>query len=245
MLGCAAPQSHPNAGNSIDVDAVLKIDDTWTLFRFGGSRYQSLSEDSLPAKFRRAAAWMEIASPGGAFRPVQGVVAGSGHFYLVDAAQKRLCLYDSGARLLSTFPLPPSNPPASPGRVEIFRGANGSFTVVDYLAAEAWQYADRRESVGGADWVLLNRAKLPLGISDCFQEPGNLVLDCRVGREPARFDVSLNRIGAHSATSGRDRMVWHVDTGEWVLEASAKDSANGILFRFRPSRRQLEIPPPR
>jgi hypothetical protein len=204
------------------------------------------------ATLRSPEGWLGITSPGGAFRPVQAVQGILGHFYLLDAAQGRLCLYDTGAQLLSTFPLPQELLPFTPGRMEVFRGADGAFTFVDYFAAEAWQFADRQGSEGSPDWVLRNQAKLPMGIQSCVQEPGRSSLACILPDGPVRLDASLNRIEVHTMPSARNgtRLFWDPDASAWVLEASQpaasnsasgpKDSAGSLLFRFWQAQRQLE-----
>jgi len=242
--GCASSlPSEPAKG--IEADAVISSSHSWYVFRFNDLRY--LQMPAQPEAWNEAALqpqekWLEISSPGGAFRPVQAVEGILGDFYLLDAAQGRLCLYDTGAQLLSTFPLPQELQPFTPGRMEVFRGADGGFTFVDYFAGEAWQYADRQGSEGSPDWVLRNRAKLPLGIQSCVQEPGHSSLNCVLPEGPVRLDASLNRIEVHMMPPARNgtRMFWDTSASAWVLEANAPDPQGGILFRFWPSQHQLE-----
>ncbi len=213
------------------------------MFRFGSLRYLRLpakvenwNEKTLNAQ----EGWLEIASPGGSFRPVQAVMGMHGHFYLVDGAQGRLCLYDTAAQLLSIFPLPTAILPATPGRTAVFRAADGAFTFMDYMTGEANQFADRQGSEGGTDWILRNRVKLPLGIRSCIQDAKASGIACAISDGPAHLDASLNRIESHlTSSNGKARLVWDGDAGEWVLEGYALDSER-LLFRFWSAQRRLE-----
>ena len=237
--------------DGIEADAAIPSGNSWYVLRLNSPRYLHLSDAGgawSESTFNAVQSWREIASPGGAFRPVS-VISGSpgtGHFYLLDAAQGRLCLYDTAAQLISTFPLPQSVLPFIPGRMEAFRGADGAFTFLDYQSGEALQFADRQGSEGGTDWVIRNRVKLPMGIRDCIQEPGTADLSCSMPDGPARFDASLNRIGAGHALplKRRTRMFWDRDAVAWSLEAFPQDSGRGALFRFHPARHRLETVAP-
>ncbi len=224
---------------------MLRTDHGWLLFRFDALRYQKMADGDSSWRgdgWNRGDRWLTLSSPGGVFRPMQAVRAGMGQFYLVDAGQQRLCLYDTGAQLLSTFPLPAALPPAQPGRVEVFRGANGSFTFLDYFDGEAWQYVDRYGGEGAPDWVLRNHTRLPLGLDACWQDPGGLGLACQAQRSPMRLDDALNRVGAGTTARGPVRMVWDPQASEWVLEAKDARSA-ALLLQFRPAQRRLTTAP--
>jgi hypothetical protein len=201
LAGCAAPGARPHAvaaGAGPETDAVLPAPDGWRIFQLGTRRHAVVPArpDAWVRGVPRAPVWKTLAAPSGAFRPVQAVPGHRGYFYLVDAASARLCLYDAGASLLSTYPLPPEFTPFPAGRAAVFRGADGAFTFVDYGAGEASQYADRQMSEAGASrWIPRGRVKLPAGIRDCVQPPGSTELFCRdAGGAPLRFDGSLNRV---------------------------------------------------
>lgn len=218
----------------------------WRLFRLAAQRFARVPADSAAwaGDAWTAAEWKALPSPGGAFRPVQAVQAARGYFLLVDAASSRLCLYDTSAGLISTFPLPERFTPFPAARAAVFRGADGTFIFADYASGEAWQYADREIAQGAANWILRARVKMPMGWRDCYQQPGSEGLACRVGNGAARFDGALNR--ATGATgSGRgipeSRLEWDPESREWVLTGGASAEAPP-LFRFRPAGRSLVSP---
>jgi len=228
VVGCATHSASSNRNPGIEADAVVHSRDMWYAFRFGGARY---------SRFPNFESWKEIASPGGAFRPVAALEGIQGHFYLLDAAQGRLCLYDTGAQLISTFPLPSILLPWAPGRMVAFRGADGAFTFLDYASGEAWQFADRQGSEGTADWILRNRIRLPMGIRDCIQEPDSGSIACVLPDGPARFDASLNKSSDHNNNHSGGRTVWDESAREWTLEVADKD---GFGFRFLSVQRRLQ-----
>jgi hypothetical protein len=246
LAGCAPTPVSTVFVTGVEADAVMPSGDSWYVFRFSGRHYLRLparAEAWNERDFLFRQAWLTITSPGGAFRPVQAVAGVQGHFYLLDAAQGRLCLYDTAAQLLSTFPLPQALPPFTPGRMEVFRGGDGAFTFVDYMAGEAWQFADRQGSEGGMDWVLRNRVKLPMGIRDCVQAPGRSTLSCALSGSPIRLDASLNRIESRGTAPVRDgeRLSWDPDAAAWILEVFPNGLEGRPLFRFRPVQRRIEM----
>ncbi|HLU70487.1 MAG TPA: hypothetical protein VKZ88_06925, partial [Fibrobacteria bacterium] len=108
LAGCATPgvRSHVVvAGAGPETDAVLPAPDGWRLFQLGTRRHAVVPArpDAWVQGVPRAPVWKTLAAPSGAFRPVQAVPGHRGYFYLVDAASARLCLYDAGASLLSTY----------------------------------------------------------------------------------------------------------------------------------------------
>jgi hypothetical protein len=199
-----------------------------------------------------------LAAPAGAFRPVQAVPAQRGYFLLVDAASARLCLYDEGAGLLSTFPLPEAFTPFPAGSAAVFRGADGAFTFINYVAGEAWQFADRQTSgTGTTQWVSRGRVKLPAGLRDCMQPPGSEELFCRGGEgSPLRFDGALNRVpvrgaavDSSSVAARRVSAAWDAEAGGWALEGRSTDGT--ALFRYLPGQKRWlrasqarPVPPP-
>jgi hypothetical protein len=273
---CAATsQASASAASSPEIDAVLPSKESWTLFRLGGLRYarvpaaSSAWADPSPSGLPPGVVWMTIPAPEGAFRPVQALSAARGYFYLVDAASSRLCLYDSAAGLISTFPLPERFTPFSAGRAAVFRGADGTFIFADYAAGEAWLYTDREGVEGERAWMLRARTKMPVGWRDCVQQPGQDGIACRSGGAAMRFDGALNRIPAGGARTGESstlsghsfpasRLTWDAATREWTLEGLSgmegsfvpqelsRDTlapmAPRVLFRFRPVRRALDPP---
>ncbi len=243
ITGCSPrPVSH-EASKEISVDAMIRSGDSWFLFRFNGLRYLPMSS-RLDAwnktVFATPERWLNITSPGGAFRPVQAIAGTQGHFFLLDAAQGRLCLYDTAAQLLSTFPLPQSLLPWNPGRMGAFAGSDGSFTFLDYFVGEALQFADRGGREGGTDWVVRNRFKLPMGMKDCIQEPGQSGLACVLPEGPAHFDASLNRVGVHALPLLASSMFWDKDAASWGISGFDLKSGGKRLFRFWPMQRRLE-----
>ena len=224
---------------------MLPVGEGYRVFQLGTLRHAKLSGNPDTA----SAFWLKLAAPAGAFRPVQAVPAQRGYFLLVDAASSRLCLYDEGAGLISTFPLPEAFTPFPAGRVAVFRGADGAFTFVDYAAGEAWQFADRQTSgPGSTQWISRGSVKLPVGLRACMQPPGSEELYCRGGDgSPLRFDVALNRVPAYRAASDNPSTaqistpvsaVWDAESGEWALEGRATDGAT--LFRFLPAQRRWQ-----
>jgi hypothetical protein len=265
--------SSPPPGGA--VDAVLPVGDGFRVFQLGTLRHakipgspeawaggmpavtpaspapssQDTSPDTSPVPVSPSS-WLKLATPAGAFRPVQAVPAQRGYFLLVDAASARLCLYDEGAALLSTFPLPEAFTPFPAGRVTVFRGTDGAFTFVDYAAGEGWQFADRQTSGSGAtQWVSRGRVKLPAGLRSCMQPAGSDELFCRgADGSPLRFDGALNRVPAHrvsawEASDIRENIPgtfvtakWNVEAREWVLEGGTQRGP--VLFRFVPAQRR-------
>jgi hypothetical protein len=218
----------------------------WRLFRLGAQRFARVPAESAAwaGEAWTRAEWKTLPSPGGAFRPVQAVQAARGYFLLVDAASSRLCLYDTAAGLISTFPLPERFTPFPAGRAAVFRGADGTFIFADYASGEAWQYADREIAQGAASWVLRARVKMPMGWRDCYQQPGSEGLACRVAHGAARFDGTLNRTGpgpTATDTPGESRLDWDAEGREWILTGFASAGAPS-LFRFRPATRTLVSP---
>jgi hypothetical protein len=226
-----------------EIDAVLPSEGSWRLFRLGAQRHARVPADSTAwaGEAWSHAEWRAIPSPGGAFRPVQAVQGARGYFLLVDAASARLCLYDTAASLLSTFPLPERFTPFAAGRSAVFRGADGTFIFADYAAGEAWQYADREGPQGNAAWVLRARVKMPVGWRDCVQQPGSEGIACRSAAGPLLLDGALNRVAARVAFRPESRLTWDAGAGAWTLTAVAvPDSVP--LFRFRPAQRAI-LPP--
>jgi hypothetical protein len=257
---CAARPGNPS---SVEIDAVLPAQASWTLFRLGGLRYARVpaatqawtdtgasADGSARSGMPPGIRWLAIPSPEGAFRPVQALSAARGYFYLLDGASSRLCLYDSAAGLISTFPLPERFTPFASGRVAVFRGADGTFVFADYAAGEAFLYSDREGAEGARAWMLRGRTKMPVGWRDCTQPPGGEEIYCRSGGSALRFDGALNRIPAHAARPAEDpaltgaseapssRLFWDASAREWVLEGWSADKTP--LFHFYPARRRLE-----
>ncbi len=239
--GCSSfpPQS---PASELQADAILQVHDSWYVFRWGSQRYLRLSQAEIPTQKRMANAdqWLKIASPSGIFRPVAGLSAwplSSGHFYLLDAGENRICLFDAEARLLSTFPLPKELIPQSTNRLEFFRG-QGAFTFLNPLTGEAWQFAERQEgNAGSTDWILRNRTKLPMGIQDCFQDPSGYALFCRKDQNPLQFDASLNQVFGALTNQEVYRMHWDTKQKAWKLSVGKVDTLPD--FEFWPSRHQL------
>ena len=121
-----------------------------------------------------------------------------------------------------------------------FAGTDGSFTFLDYLSGEASQFADREGREGGTDWVLRNHFKLPMGLKDCVQEPGQSSLACVLPEGPTHFDASLNRVGVHALPLQASRMFWDKDAAAWGISGFDVKSADKPLFRFWPLQRRLE-----
>lgn len=235
---CAAParevSSPDGAGPGRTADALLPSGDGLRVLRFGGAGVAEHAAWPAPDEDPR---WLALAAPAGPFRPVQAVSAQRGYFLVVDAASSRLCLYDAEAALLSTFPLPESFTPFSPGRAAVFRGADGAFTFLDYTTGEAWQFADRLTGEGNARWIPRGRTRLPAGLRGCDQLPGSSALLCRIGRDtPAQFDGALNRVPARGATADGLRAAWDADAGEWVFTHEPSGA------RFLPAQRRMENP---
>jgi hypothetical protein len=261
MTACATQPGNPPP---VEIDAALPSQASWTLFRLGGLRYaripataQAWADTGASAHgaswngIPPGARWLAIPSPEGAFRPVQALPAARGYFYLLDGASSRLCLYDSAAGLISTFPLPERFTPFAAGRAAAFRGADGSFVFADYATGEAFLYADREGVEGARAWMLRARAKMPVGWRDCVQQPGSEEISCRSGGSALRFDGSLNRVPARAARDAAgdpalsaasdappSRLFWDAQAREWVLEGLSADKAP--LFHFHPARRKLE-----
>jgi hypothetical protein len=285
LAGCASSASSSLASSPASlssagaVDAVLPVGDGFRVFQLGTLRHAKIagspeawaggtpavtptspvlsSSDSSSVAIPTSS-WLKLAAPAGAFRPVQAVWAQRGYFLLLDAASARLCLYDEGAALLSTFPLPEAFTPFSTGRTAVFRGADGAFTFVDYAAGEGWQFADRQTSgAGTTQWVSRGRVKLPAGLRSCMQPPGSEELFCRgADGAPLRFDGALNRVPAHRAAASEASDVrggipgpfmaakWNGEAREWILEGRADSGSK--LFRFLPAQRRwlpLSAPP--
>jgi len=216
------------------------------VFQLGARREAIVTEASRGAA--DSLAWKALATPSGAFRPVQVVWGQRGYFYLVDAASARLALYDERAALLSTHPLPPEFTPFPAGRSAVFRGADGAFTFVDYGAGEAWQFADRLTfDAATTRWVPRGRVKLPAGLRECVQPAGSAFLYCRdAAGAPLRFDGALNRVALRDAGEAAEtgapaspfaslRPRW--DAGAWLFEAARGDE---VLFRHRPFEKTWE-----
>lgn len=260
--GCAvrAPQSGTALANGQgpEVDAVLPAGDGWRIFQLGARRQAVIAAhpDAWDQGVPRAPVWKTLAAPAGVFRPVQAVPGQRGYFYLVDAASARLCLYDAEASLLSTYPLPSGFTPFPAGRAEVFRGADGAFTFVDYGSAEARQYVDRQTFEAGATrWVPRGSVKLPAGVQGCAQPPGSTDLFCDAGGAPLRFDGALNRVaprpsggpaeaaharedGAGGSGGGSGGLIaprWN--GAEWIFEgrmpAAQRGRPGSVLFRYR------------
>jgi hypothetical protein len=278
LSGCASSSAASSAragalpdAPEVVIDAVLPAGEGFRVFQLGTLRHAKIpgnpeawaggtpavapassgsSAPSVPGD-TASVVWLKLAAPAGAFRPVQTVPAQRGYFLLVDAASARLCLYDDGAGLISTFPLPEAFTPFPAGRAAVFRGADGAFTFVDYAAGEAWQFADRQTSgAGTTQWISRGRVKLPAGARACMQPPGSEELFCRGGDgSPLRFDGALNRVSARSLRDGnfqnadpdaRTLAVWDAATGEWTLEGRATDGTT--LFRFLPAQKRWQRP---
>jgi hypothetical protein len=247
LSSCTLPPSNSSLIKGVEVDGLVQSNDIWYVFQFGSLRYLRVPEKTEAWNnnvLNSQEGWMQIASPGGAFRPVQAVKGIHGHFYLVDAAEGRLCLYDTAAQLLSIFPLPPSALPVTPGRSAVFFAGDDGFTFIDYQTDEATQFADRQGSEGGTDWVLRNRVKLPLGLRDCIQEPRGPGIACGVPDGFIHLDAALNRVDSHLLTSnGSARIIWDADAAGWVLQGFEKDSEKP-LFQFWAAQQRLEAMPP-
>jgi hypothetical protein len=254
LAGCASAPGAGSASSAVprsDVDAVLPSREeagearahSWRLFRLGAQRFARVPAESAAwaGEAWTRAEWKTLPSPGGAFRPVQAVQAARGYFLLVDAASSRLCLYDTSAGLISTFPLPERFTPFPAGRAAVFRGADGTFIFADYASGEAWQYADREAAQGAASWVLRARVKMPMGWRDCYQQPGSQGLACRIANGASRFDGTLNRTTGTGASPGDSRLDWDAEKREWVLTGVSSEGGPP-LFRFRPATRTLVSP---
>jgi hypothetical protein len=243
-----------NAGKGPEIDAVLPSQASWTLFRLGGLRYARIPATAqawADTGSLSAIPWLVLPSPEGAFRPVQALPAARGYFYLVDGASSRLCLYDSAAGLISTYPLPDRFTPFAAARAAVFRGADGTFLFADYAAGEAFLYTDREGVEGARAWILRARTKMPVGWRDCVQQPGSEEISCRSGANVLRFDGSLNRIPAGGARAAREaslspmypssRLSWDAAGREWVLEGLTP-AGDTSLFEYRPGNRTLKTP---
>jgi hypothetical protein len=226
----------------------------------GGLRYARVpaaahawTENGVPAGIQ----WLALPSPEGAFRPVQALAAARGYFYLLDGASSRLCLYDSSAALISTFPLPERFTPFSAGRAAMFRGTDGAFIFADYATGEAFLYTDREGGEGARAWVLRAQRKMPVGWRDCAQQPGSEEIACRSGASALRFDGSLNKIPAAGSKNPRgdpkfsaspdfpaSRLLWSSREREWVLEGLSLDKDalfdTVALFQFHPISKKLD-----
>jgi len=242
VYGCSShPGSHAGTEAGIEADAVLFTGHSWTVFNFGARRYlqilkssAGLNEDSLQPSH-----WLEISSPGGSFRPVQAVEAMQGNFYLIDAAQDRLCLYDSAAHLLSTFPLPGAIGNFNSGRMEAFRGGGGAFTFLDYQTGDTKQFVSRAGNDGGASWTLLSNGRLPIGLKHCVQELEGQGLSCILPEGPIRFDHTLNRIRTEDSRSSQARLTWEAAIQGWIMVAEGSDGKT--LFQFNAEKRRLTV----
>ena len=122
-----------------------------------------------------------------------------------------------------------------------FSASDGAFTFLDYVTGDAVQYVDREGREGGMDWVLRNRFKLPMGMRDCIQEPGQLGLACALPDGPAHFDASLNRVGVHVLPLAVSRLFWDRNLSSWGISGFDVKSEGRPLFRFWPLQRRLEI----
>jgi hypothetical protein len=245
LAGCASLPVSDSAGKDSAVDAVLPAGDGWRVFQLGTIRHALVSgipeawDGGSPAN----AEWLKLAAPPGPFRPVQAVPGQRGYFHLVDAASGRLCLYDAGAGLLSTFAMPAEFTPFPAGRAAVFRGADGAFTFLDYASGEAWQFADRQTADAGVTrWIPRGKIKLPGGLRDCAQPPGSTGLYCRGGDgSPLRFDGALNRVPAAMVDEpSLVRAVWDAGTSQWEFEGLSATGA--VLFRYRPIERRWGSP---
>jgi hypothetical protein len=235
LLTHCAPGPGPEGSRSpatsvvMPVDAVLPLAEGWRVFSLGMQRHARVSDARKDWSGSEAWPWLVLTPPSGPFRPVQVIMGWNGSFYLVDAASARLCLYDTAAALLSTFPLPETFTPFPAARAAVFRGADGAFTFIDYGSGEAFQYSERRTTdAGAARWVDRGKVKLPAGTGDCEQPPGSTDLFCRGGDGgPLRFDGALNRLppssGEVAGTRGRWRVLWDPAKGQWVKQGLSTD----------------------
>jgi hypothetical protein len=101
------------------------------------------------------------------------------------------------------------------------------------------------------------QVKLPGGLRDCMQPPGETSLYCQGGDGiPVLFDGALNRVELHRAqamtnapqeTSGNGlRAIWDTSERQWGLEGyisktrieSAREGGTTVLFRHYPASRQ-------
>lgn len=182
LIACAPPiREHGVAVKT--ADALLPSGRNLFLFDFAQSRYQKwpMPEgtplgvcalgDTLKGGWSAPANWLAIPSPVQPFMPMEAIWGPNGNFFLLDRAQKRLCLYDTGAQFLSGFPLPQEIREKNLEDFEVFWTRDGLFSFVDAGEGKVWQYAEIRSSGGSGDWQLRNTIRLPVGLEACLWEP--------------------------------------------------------------------------
>lgn len=172
-------------GTAATVDAILPTGRNLFLFDFNQSRYQkwTMSIDQLdtlgPCRMLDTLAgdwaapdhWLAIPEPSQTFAPMRAFWGPSGNFFLLDRAGKRLAVYDSGAQLLSSFPLPREIRDRNLDRFEVFWTRDGLFSFLDLGDGTVRQYAELRTLGGQGDWRLRNTVRLPVGLETCLWEP--------------------------------------------------------------------------
>jgi hypothetical protein len=172
-------------GSAATVDAILPTGRNLFLFDFNQSRYQKWTMstgqmdtlglcrmlDTLGSDWAAPAHWLAIPEPIQTFAPMRAFWGPSGNFFLLDRAGKRLAAYDSGAQIISSFPLPREIRDRNLDRFEVFWTRDGLFSFLDLGDGTVRQYAELRTLGGQGDWRLRNTVRLPVGLQTCLWEP--------------------------------------------------------------------------
>lgn len=231
-------------------------------FAFTGDRAVVMREDAEVWQYFAAATdtpvFKRIPPAPGMFRPLRLVAGFAGHVYVQDAAQTRLCLYDTAGQWLScrAFPEPLQN--RRPDRVLVIARRDGRFVFIDQDRAMATLWREARQGDGQGAWQLLASVSVPTGLDACLERPWFENLCClKVGKpqaevksesqsrvEPVCFDAFLNTLPTPSRAPDSALLAtprsgaWHFRIGPPYLRLDAASQRAGFCFDptegFRP-----------
>ncbi len=244
------------AVSGIPADAVLEANGRWLVFRLAQESYAEVSRKALPrteSDWEHPERWRKLAAPSRPFRPVQVSSGPPGHFYVMDAAGRRLLLYDAQGHLLSRYPLPQELAERPLDRLRFAYFPGGRYAFWDSFSREAWSFQERTGVTNASPsggWQLLGRYRLPIGLTDCGRYVEGPALLCRLSAEPMSKSVPepvrLSPVftlesGAFSDSGSGMRFdgEWHWPLGAKSLESERPDST----WHYFPGRARIQKAP--
>lgn len=190
-------------------------------FAFAGDRAVVMHDDGETwqhfASASDTGAFKRIPPAPGMYRPLRLISGFLGHVYVQDAAQPRLCLYDTAGQWLSCRALPEPLLNRRPDRVGVVARRDGRFVFIDQDLGKASLWREAREGEGKSAWLHLATVTVPVGLDACIEKPWFDGLCCLRQGKPICYDAFLNVLRTQPAVS----------------DSSLRAEASGRSWRYR------------